>query len=641
MPDRHTMDFFGHQDMARRNTKRLVILFAIAVGGIVTALYILSQVVIFFGHCRGNPKCVMEWWDPVAFIVIAFCVILFIAIISGIKILILRRGGAAVATMLGGRPVDRMTDDPGEKRFLNVVDEMAIASGVTVPQVFILDKELGINAFAAGIGQDDATITVTKGTLDHLSRDELQGVVAHEFSHVLNGDMRLNIYIMGLIYGILAISIVGRTILRGMSRSRGKKGGAIVLAAVGLLIIGYIGVFVGRLIQSAVCRQREFLADASAVQFTRNPAGIAGALQKIGGLGIGSIIKAPKAEQASHLFFGNGVKLVIFSNLLSSHPPLAERIRRIDPTFAGTFATASPMMTEEKVKAMAADLISRFAPESSMPVDAKAVVGAVGRPTHKSLQISAALIAALPDRLRSATSERNEAQLLVYAMLLDRDDAERAKQLERLGRLLRPSELETTKGLFDALTQMDDRLRFTLFELAIPSLATLVSDMRDRFAGRVNMLVSSDSRVTLFEFAIQYFIEKHLLTAPRASQTVYRSARPVAGDINTLISALAREGNRDDGEAALRAYRSGTARIDAIAKKKLTYVGGSEIGYGEIRRVLNRLRLASFDVKRSVVDACAHCAIVDNRVTVREWELLRVTCLALDCPIPPVIATHA
>ncbi|HEX7091861.1 MAG TPA: M48 family metallopeptidase [Longimicrobiales bacterium] len=325
------MDFFQAQDDARQRTRVLIALFAAAVVAIVIGVYVV--VVLAIGASIR--------FEPRLFAGVAGAVLLLVGGGSAYRTMQLRQGGPVVAGLLGGQPVDPATDDPDERRLVNVVEEMAIASGVPVPAIYVLPGEESINAFAAGYGLHDAAVAVTRGALKHLTRDELQGVIAHEFSHILNGDMRLNIRLIGLLHGLLLLALIGRVLLRsgGRSRSRrkGKSGGVqIALIGLGLLLLGYIGVFFGKLIKAAASRQREYLADAAAVQFTRNPEGIAGALKKIGALGAGSRIVHPRAEELSHLYFASGLKSS-FAGLFATHPPLVERIRRIDPSFDGDF----------------------------------------------------------------------------------------------------------------------------------------------------------------------------------------------------------------------------------------------------------------------------------------------------------------
>ena len=299
------MDFFARQDQSRKQSLYLTFLFVLAVLFVAVAVYVAVQ--LAFHLSMGKPDTYrngLTWFDFEMFMLVTFVTLAIITLGSLFKMFQLRKGGSYVAENLGGRRVMHLSADKDEKRLLNVVEEMAIASGVPVPQVYIMQEETGINAFAAGYTPGDAAIAVTRGCLSTLNREQLQGVIAHEFSHILNGDMRLNIRLIGFLYGIMVIAIVGRGLLRGSGRSRNKKGGGqTILLALALMVIGYVGQIFGRMIQSAVSRQREFLADASAVQFTRNPGGIAGALKIIGGFNNGSSIVSPNAHEASHLFF--------------------------------------------------------------------------------------------------------------------------------------------------------------------------------------------------------------------------------------------------------------------------------------------------------------------------------------------------
>ncbi|HSY43287.1 MAG TPA: M48 family metallopeptidase, partial [Candidatus Acidoferrum sp.] len=335
------MDFFEQQARAHRKTKWLVIYFVLAVAAMIAVIY-ACMILVFAGaeshHHRYDDsydqQAPFSLWNSQIFFGVSFAVIVIVGAGSAYKTAALSAGGSAVSELMGGRLIATNTTDPNERKLLNVVEEMAIASGVPMPQVYVMDQENGINAFAAGHKPGDATVTVTRGCIRLLSRDELQGVIGHEFSHILNGDMRLNLRLMGTIFGILCLAIIGRILLQ---TARGREKNPLPIVGLILVIVGYIGVFFGRLIQAAVSRQREFLADASSVQFTRNPAGITGALKKIGGLGtMGSRLDHAHAEEMSHMFFGNGVSEP-FIGLLETHPPLADRIRIFEPTFDGNF----------------------------------------------------------------------------------------------------------------------------------------------------------------------------------------------------------------------------------------------------------------------------------------------------------------
>ncbi|MFY9341503.1 MAG: M48 family metallopeptidase, partial [Planctomycetota bacterium] len=322
------MDFFGHQEQARSASKRLVFLFVLALAGIVTCVYVAAQLLLVAtDNGRGG------FFDPAVFAVVAIGTLAVVGIAMLFKTAQLKSGGGKVAELLGGRAIEPGTHDPKERMLRNLVEEMAIASGVPVPDVFVLDDEAGLNAFAAGWSSADAAVAVTRGCLETLDRDELQGVIAHEFSHVFHGDMRLNIRLMGVLFGIVCLATIGRILVRTLGRGGGnKKGGAAAIAMFGLclMLIGWIGVLFARLIQAAVSRQREFLADASAVQYTRNPRGIGMALAKIGGLS--AQLQSPHTEEASHMLFADGVRRFI-GGALATHPPLEQRIERVLPGF--------------------------------------------------------------------------------------------------------------------------------------------------------------------------------------------------------------------------------------------------------------------------------------------------------------------
>jgi Zn-dependent protease with chaperone function len=331
------MNFFERQRQVRSASKRMVALFVMAVLGITAVVNIPFMIAAEYKQ-RGTatPERLIE-----ISVVVSSVVLLVIAGVSLVRTLMLRQGGGVkVAESLGAVPVPDMPTDLALKRYRNVVEEIAIASSTPVPVLYYLPRDPGINAFAAGYTPADAAVCVTQGSLDRLNRDELQGVIAHEFSHIVNGDMRLSIRLIGVLAGITALAVIGRTVMYfGGSDDDDDGGFGIALAIVGfvLLAAGWIGVFFGRLIKAAVGRQRESLADASAVQFTRQTSGLTGALKKIGGLEAGSTLRSPKTENVSHMLFGEGVSQRLsgfsFSSLYATHPPLVKRIQALEPDF--------------------------------------------------------------------------------------------------------------------------------------------------------------------------------------------------------------------------------------------------------------------------------------------------------------------
>src|SRR5262245_28890169 len=427
-------NFFQQQDSARRKTFQLVVYFVLAISILIALVYGLLLAL--------EP---VSWWQPELLLLAALGVGLVVGGASAFKVAQLASGGQAVALMMGGEEVPGTTTDARQKRLLNVVEEMALAAGVPVPPVYVL-AEPGINAFAAGYAPGDAVVAVSQGCLNYLTRDELQGVVAHEFSHILNGDMRLNIRLIGLIFGIMALSIIGRMLMftsGGRSSGRNDSRGGMVLLGLGVFVLGLVGAFFGRLIMAAVSRQREYLADASAVQFTRNPDGIGGALKKIGGLAEGSRIENPQAAEAGHMFFANAFAGEGLAGLLATHPPLVERIRRLDPQFDGRFPEVRPgSVDREELEGSRRGSVPQFAgmprlpglPPVPLPVlgFADEAASRVGHVDPEEISCAQALHDGMPDVLRVAAQEPFSARALVYALLLDPRADLRDLQLTRL-----------------------------------------------------------------------------------------------------------------------------------------------------------------------------------------------------------------
>ena len=671
------MNFFEQQDSARKYTGRLVLLFGLAVLAIIAALYLtaiaaLNGIALADEHAPQHLQ--WEWWRPDALVMVSIVVASTIGLGSLLKILSLRSGGASVAMSLGGRLIDPSTTDPKEKRLINIVEEMAIASGVPVPLVFVMDGERGINAFAAGYTMNDAAVAVTRGTLDTLNRDELQGVVAHEFSHILNGDMRLNIRLIGILHGILVIGSTGVWLLKSAAHTGGGRrlgnnrdaGGivlAIVLLGAILAAIGYIGVFFGRLIKSAVSRQREFLADASAVQFTRNPLGIAGALKKIGGYGSGSAVDARGADELSHLFFSKAVSLKMFDAMMSTHPPLVDRIQRIDPGFDGNF---------EPVQADAAEPVSPYAqpqPQYSGPVAGVAmgmaagpqgpagphgaqrspatvainpatVVNQVGAPTEAHVGYSRGLLSGMPDVLKRAAHEPFGAVALVYALLLDADQPEaRAHQVQLLKAQSHPGLVGEAQRLFPYLGQLDPRARLPIVEILAPALRQLSPAQHDAFVGDIRTLVEADRQVSIFEFALQKILFRRLVSgygSSRRSVVQFHSLNPLRHDVVGLVSALTYVGHTTIDDVN-RAYTHGMGRVPMILRHAPSPLPPEQCTFDAVDRALGRLDQASPGIKARVLDACAHAVLADGEVTIQEAELLRAIADALECPLPPFL----
>lgn len=639
-------DFFQQQDTARRGTTRLVVLFSLAVLAIVVSVELLLAATM--GFLGRDPETnEIDWTtvaDPRLLLLAVGGTLLVVGGGSLYKIAQLRGGGRVIAEELGGRLVDGSTSDPVERRLLNVVEEMAIASGTSTPPVYIMDGEAGINAFAAGFAPQDAVIGVTRGAATTLDRDELQGVIAHEFSHILNGDMRLNIRLMGMLHGIFLIGMIGYFILRvsfysgaGGGRSRDSKGALPILAlGAGLAVVGFAGTFFGNLIKAAVSRQREFLADSSAVQFTRHPGGIAGALKKIGGFVTGSKVENPNAPQASHMFFGRATSG--FSAMFSTHPPLGERIRRIDPSWDGEFPEspeagdgASGMTSPPG----AAGFAGAEAGASTSP-DISNAVSQVGQPTPAHVAYAAELIERLPEPVVAAAHEPYGARAVVYALLLDRDPGPRRLQLAHLEAAADDGVYEETLRLAPLVERLDPGMRLPVLEIALPALRALTLRQVDRFQENVVALVEADEVIDLFEWSLERILLRDMQASFGRSgptRVRHRSARAVESSLAVLLSVLAYVGNRER-HAAEGAFGEGWKVLSLPERRLLPH---EECGFTALDAALVELDRAAPQVKKRALEAAVACITADRQVTAEEGELLRAVSAWISCPMPPIL----
>lgn len=619
------MDFFGAQEQARRQTRRLVFLFLLAVIGVIAALY-FAALAIF--AASGEAK-ELSLWNRDLFLTVSVVTTLFIAAGSLYKIAALSSGGGeVVAEMLGGRRVMRGTDDILEQRLLNVVDEMAIAAGVPVPKVYILDEEQGINAFAAGFTTQQAVVAVTRGTLEQLSRDELQGVVAHEFSHILNGDMRLNLRLIGILHGILLLALLGRVILENSRASRrSKNAGGIFLFALALLVIGYIGVFFGKLIKAAASRQREFLADASAVQFTRNPGGIAGALKKIGGFD-SSAIHHPRAEEASHMFFGEGISS--FLNLFATHPPIRERISRIDRSFKGEIKPQGGTVSPSPA------IASGFAAPETVAVTPQQVMESVGTLQPRQVAYAQHLIESLPQSIRDAINKPEQARSLIYALLV----VDEAHPLIALHRALVDESAAMIEMAADHVSVLKNAGRaawLPILELVIPELDVQDGKGVEQLLANTKRLIDADGQLTLFEFLVDSLLRAALSGTPGDKGTIHRYAqKDMHEDSRMVLSMLAHLGSHD----LTRAQSAFLAAITRITKdESLTLIELPALSLPRFEQALVRLSTLDYRARARLIEAATAAISHDNQITITEAELLRIIGAKLDCPIPPLLAS--
>jgi Zn-dependent protease with chaperone function len=675
------MDFFTRQDKARKSTGLLMFYFGLAVVLTVLLGYILP--IIGWHAYQANTSTAgqdipLQWWYPEAFLLV--CGVTLVVVLSGamFKISQLHHGGGGgVAEMLGGRQVRPETDDFFEKRLRNVVEEMAIAAGVPVPPVYVLDHEKGINAFAAGFSPSDSVVAVTYGTMTGLTRDELQGVIAHEFSHIFNNDMRINLNLMGFLHGLLIIGLTGRVLLQfigygysGRSRRNSKDSGQIVFAvmaaAITLMVVGFAGYFFCKLIKASISRQRERLADASAVQFTRNPEGLAGALKKIGGLAEGSRICSPKAEQASHMFFGNGLGRSIFN----THPPLAERVKWLEPAFNGEFEEVTPddlraqlvrlesaptekeeeqkpgfadLFTQPDKVAVTAAVLDAASQPQFRPNNPEALIDSIGAPMEHHADAARKLIDSIPAMVKEFARDPYGARMLIYFLLLDSNGGIRDKQLAYIKEMAEPAVYETLKKALPNIGKIKPEMRLPIIDLSIPALRFLSTDQYAGFRDIVQALIDADEQVDIFEYALQRVLLHHLdpvFSGNQKSRTAnYYAIRGLERETSIVLSVLARKGSDDPQEQAA-AFAAAAGKI-AAPKADFQFLEDDECGWENLDAALDKINEGSFKVKKWVLGAALACLMYDREITIAEVELFRAISDTLGCPVPPWVAPVA
>ncbi|EGQ8294209.1 M48 family metallopeptidase [Vibrio parahaemolyticus] len=613
------MDFFHHQDTARQRTGLLVMLFTLAVLAI-TGLVSVISIGIYF-YFTGEPFTTQS--------IISYCLLSFVGVLTVVSISSFIRlselnanGGRGVAESIGGKLISTDTSNAKHRQLLNVVEEMSIASGIPVPPVYVMTEEHGINAFAAGMSIDDAVIGVTQGALDAFSRDELQGVIAHEFSHILNGDMRLNTRLIGALFGITCIAHFGHLILdnsnstRHVSRSSSdsNKGFAvIILIAIVCLVLGWLGTLFGNMIKAAISRQREFLADASAVQFTRNDQGIAGALKKIGSNVQGSTLNTKASDEMSHMMFGQS-KLSGFSSLFATHPPLDERIRRIEPNWDGIYAQHSHAQST----AFDNEQVSGFAVGGGSPASQSA------SPSEQLSETGQQLISQLPPELVDIAREPYSARFITFALIFDDSDIQR----EMIKSYVPLASQSTLLPWLDY--DLPLHLRFPLLELALPALKSLSEAQKISLCKVLRELSETDNQYSLAEWCVINLLEKQLL-ASFGFIKQHKTLKQLEESVFWLLRELAWV-SHSQADKAQRAYHCALAHL-GFPEVKLEPANSN---WHLSRAALELLLQLKPKDRRMFVKACRLAIESDGEITVAEGELYRVIACFLEVPEPPL-----
>jgi Zn-dependent protease with chaperone function len=643
------VNFFDAQDQARRTSRRLVFAFITATAAIVVGITAIVGISLYNFSATAYTYTPAQFIDENLSILVGTAVFatLFILGSSLYKVSILSGGGGRVAVDMGGTLVPTDVQDPLRRRLRNVVEEMAIASGIPVPEIYILEQERGINAFAAGFTTSDAAIAVTRGTLELLERDELQGVIAHEFSHILNGDMKLNVRLMGILFGIMVLGLAGRLIVRGgyhtsiISSRRDRGTPVILIIGLGLMILGGIGVFFARMIKAGVSRQREYLADASAVQFTRQSEGIANALKKIGGYSGGSKIVASDPEEISHMLFGSGSGLF---GMFATHPPLLQRIQALDPSFRESDypkidRREHRASTQEGPQhaAFAADVTTAMA-SGGTKVLADSIAETVGQPQREHVEFAHVLRRSIPASLYDAAHSSELAYLLAVALVLDQSGNVVERQFSLVSEQLGQQRTQFVRRFYEELAAIGAEYRLPLLEIAFPALKRRPAQELSYLVSLTTRLIEVDGEIELFEFCFNRIMMSSLGRAidPTGRREATRSRRrDLRQAAANLLRVLADYGHETEAKR-VAAFKAGIATMGSWAKGE-EYSSDREASVGVLNHSLDVLLGLNSKGQQALLRAISATAAHDGKLSVAEAELIRAVCATLSYPLPPIL----
>lgn len=630
------MNFFEQQEKAHTNTSKLVLLFCLAVLGFI----LLTSLVVGFGiiYLDEDNGVQLFSWRNFGIISLGVCGTVFCAVVF--KWLQLLSGGKAVAESLGGRRISPNTDDFDKKRVLNVVEEMALAAGMPVPPVYLLEYENSINAFAAGHTPANAVIGITQGSIDNFTREELQGVIGHEFSHILNGDMRLNMRLIALLNGILFVGHIGRFILYSDSSSRNKdSGGAgLVIAGLAFIAIGFLGNVVGNLIKAAISRQREYLADASAVQFTRNSNGIANALKRIGGYKAGTGIMNTSCNETSHMFFGQALN---FSEIMATHPALGDRIRQIEPDWDGNFIY--PAKVEDNVEESREQKKERIA--KMIMTDAAVLSGVnIDKQLEQRTQLLNAAMdgidssesiveTSIPAKLESQARDALGATALCCALLLSKDENIKNKQIQIINDSYIKGLSELTLNLVADINLLVQEHRIQLIGLLVPALKCMSDEQYQQFKVMLMALIHADQKMELFEWCIFQLVSHYVAGEFESEEkAIFRYEKPekISESCQIVLSTFAYCGHTDEKNIQ-RAFTKGA---NSLGLYTLSILEQPLIDIDDFIKSIDVWKAASPMLKYRLLNSLEKCITCDEVITAEERELITTVAAVINTPLP-------
>jgi Zn-dependent protease with chaperone function len=644
------VDFFAAQARARQQSRLLGWGFAACLLLVVLALNAIVLSALRIAWATGKNAEPLEGsltaWalaHPGTVLLVSLVTAGFIGVAGFTRHLQLRGGGGYVARSVGGVRVERGTPDARRRQLHNIVEEMALASGVPVPEIYVLEQDDSINAFAAGHTTANAAVAVTRGALLHLNRDQLQGVIAHEFSHVLNGDMRLSIRLMSMVFGLMAVSLAGRLLIRLSAASRGGSGRSrgvvpLLLIGVAIAIVGQIGFWAGRILQAWISRKRECLADASAVQFTRHPDGLRDALLRIAAQGTPHRSGASGMEEIAHMLLVPDTR-----RLLATHPSLEERVRELDPhvtreRFESLVRQAGEQMKAGRVMDPAASFIASPSAAalagSAVPAAAALIAATTGAPAPLHLEQAIAVRHALPATLRASAEQPERAQALLLAIVMFADRGPHERRVACVRDQLGAAMADAVQQAAVVASELAPMLRLPAVLQLMPALRALPLAGRVQYVATLRELMRLDDGLSVFEYALEKIAIRALLPREGARDPHGRLALDdVAAALGIVFAVLARHGAASD-ESARHAYEAGLAPLLPRHRPGYSVIADWAPMFDGALEELCRLRVAA---KQLLIEGLVRSIAHDELLTPAEAELLRAICAVLECPLPPLL----
>jgi Zn-dependent protease with chaperone function/uncharacterized tellurite resistance protein B-like protein len=647
------MDFFTLQDKAKKQTRFLIFLFIVAVAAIVFT----TNLIFYFAISTQTsmPSSISQWLSQPYWLYVTGGTLILIIGTSLWRSWQLKSTPDAIAKMVNATQVLLSSKEKQERVLINVVEEMSIASGMPIPKLFIMKQEQGINAFVAGLDTSQVTLVVTQGLLDNLNRQELQGVIAHEYSHVFHGDMRINVRLIGILAGILVIGQLGGLLLRSggyrhaFGRSSNNKSsnnaGGIIFIGVGLFAIGYIGLFFGRMIKAAISRQREFLADASAVQYTRDKEGIASALNKISMHQNHSLLSSAKAEEMSHMCFGESVKQS-FSSLLATHPPISERIKAVNPGFSmrqkyqnNSTKQANNESRDHNQNSSYSNLDdaivgSHFIQSSSEnlpktisdPIDSARIISSIGDVSPQQVLLAKALVNSIPKQLLSIAhgeSDQTESYSLVIALLkISQNNTIASDKTNRYA-----MSHNAFQELTNQLAQLNFQQQHCLLDMSLARIEQLSSADNKAFVADLARMVAGDHQISQTEFMIYASAVKRAL--PAKNKKIIHRFKLVGNEVRLFFNLLFQQSHLEFNAKQSQFDRQ--MKLFGIETSKLKEF---TLNISILSQALNNIAQLNPMLKKDFIQACIDVVKNDDEISQTEYELLRILGAYLDSPFP-------